>query len=571
MPASAQPDPPGPAEPKPPSAPPARAPVAESAPVPRPPLLYRLSTVMVFNLLVPVLVLALFKGLQDHRNVGEQTYGRLLRSTETLAEVWERAAGEQLRRPDASPRRLRERLTRATHRLLLESRRDIRLLRYAALVEPDGHVRAAVGEWPGDGLTVMTRGTAPALGDAVDPEPATMAFPSADGEDFAVLRRLPAADPDDPASAAAAPFLLAVYDSTGVRAAFDRRLLWLAAMDVGLAALVAVLGWLLVYRFVIRPVHELHRGARMIAAGRLEHRLPTGSPDELGLLAAEFNAMAEKLADGYRELEGRNARMRADRAYAGRLQQRLLPARLPEVPGWGFSVQYHPCEDLGGDFYDVFVLPDGRIALYVADVAGHGIGAALITVFIRETIARLRSGPRADGLADPGRTLQALKERFAEEEFGTLFVSMIYGVLDPADGRFRFSSAGHPMPLVCIDGLAAEPAEETGPVISKFLPDMEFPVHEIALPRGSRLLCYTDGVVDAMGPDGRAFGAGRLRRLMTEQLRLGGKEWTERAAAAIRAHVGDRPLTDDVTLLTVSVSWAGPVAPEVIDELATSG
>jgi hypothetical protein len=58
---------------------------------------------------------------------------------------------------------------------------------------------------------------------------------------------------------------------------------------------------------------------------------------------------------------------------------------------------------------------------------------------------------------------------------------------------------------------------------------------------------------------------------MTEQLRLGGKEWTERAAAAIRAHVGDRPLTDDVTLLTVSVSWAGPVAPEVIDELATSG
>jgi serine phosphatase RsbU (regulator of sigma subunit) len=285
--------------------------------------------------------------------------------------------------------------------------------------------------------------------------------------------------------------------------------------------------------------------------------------------------MAARLAEGYRGLEAVNRRMTHDRAFAGRLQRRMLPAALPTAGPFRFAVEYRPCEDLGGDFYDVFPLngrrergdrgdsadpdsPDTPVAMYVADVSGHGIGAALITVFVREAIARLRDrGDRGHAvLMSPSAVLSALRSRFAEEDFGTLFVTMIYGVLDPRTGRFRFASAGHPMPMGEWDGVVGEIPGDTGPVIGGFLPEMPFPEHEIEVPAAGRLLLYTDGLTDAVGDDGRALGPERLRRMLAEGAGRSGRDWMALSSAALSAHVGSRPPTDDVTLLAVTAEGA---------------
>jgi serine phosphatase RsbU (regulator of sigma subunit) len=526
-----------------------------SAAFPAPSLPNRLATVMVFNLLIPVAVLALFKGFGDYQTVLDQTFGRLERFSGTLGDVWESSApaSESDRPPDA--REYSARLRSAVHKLVLESRADGPTVRGAAVLDENGVTRAAAGELSVDDLGPALTGGLEQLGRVGDPRTSWSARLSAadGGETFVVIR---------PATArlrgAYRSYLLTVFDSTGVRQRFRHRLAWLFAMDAGLAALVGVLAYLLVYRFVLRPVHTLHAGARRIAEGRLEHRLSVNSPDELGLLAGEFNAMAERLEADYRELQRYNRQLKADREYAGQLQRRLLPAALPAVEGFEFSVQYHPCEDVGGDFYDVFRLDDGRAALYVADVAGHGIGAALITVFIRQTIAHLRAADPAV-LSRPAAALAALRRRFVAEDFGNVFVSMIYGVLDPATGRLRFAGAGHPMPMLATPGGEIVTAEDNnGPVITGLLPEMPFPEQEMTLPAGGRLLLYTDGATDAMAGDGRPFGVDRLARMLLDHPRLNAEDWTRRTAAVIREHVGTRPLIDDVTLLTVTCAAARP-------------
>jgi PAS domain S-box-containing protein len=188
------------------------------------------------------------------------------------------------------------------------------------------------------------------------------------------------------------------------------------------------------------------------------------------------------------------------------LQDALLPASFPEVPGFEVGALYRSASEVaqvGGDFYDLFPLGGGRVAAVIGDVCGKGVAAARHTARLRyELRALLEADP------DPGRVLETFNQKvfaeFAEDEYATLLVL----VLDPATGAMGWSSAGHPPPV------ATDPAPNVldfaGSLPVGLFPQTRYDTHRLTLPPGHFLMLYTDGVVEARSPDGDEFGTAGL-------------------------------------------------------------
>jgi hypothetical protein len=136
------------------------------------------------------------------------------------------------------------------------------------------------------------------------------------------------------------------------------------------------------------------------------------------------------------------------------IQQNFLPKQLPELSGWQVAAYYRPAREVGGDFYDVIPLPEGKVGFVVGDVTDKGVPAALVMAATRSV---LRAS--AQRLVNPGETLERVNEHLCPDMPEKMFVTCLYGVLDPETGRFRFANAGHDLPYV----KTAEGSEELRP------------------------------------------------------------------------------------------------------------
>src|SRR4051794_23455476 len=125
------------------------------------------------------------------------------------------------------------------------------------------------------------------------------------------------------------------------------------------------------------------------------------------------------------------------------IQQNFLPKELPDLPGWRVSAYYRPAREVGGDFYDVIPLPDGRVGFVVGDVTDKGVPAALV---MSATRSLLRAA--AQRLVEPGVVLERVNAQLFPDMPEKMFVTCLYGVLDPASGHLRFANAGHDLPYV---------------------------------------------------------------------------------------------------------------------------
>jgi serine phosphatase RsbU (regulator of sigma subunit) len=185
----------------------------------------------------------------------------------------------------------------------------------------------------------------------------------------------------------------------------------------------------------------------------------------------------------------------AERAAAAALQRSLLPTRFPRLPGLELAGRYLPGDrgGVGGDWYDVFVLPTGQLAVAIGDAMGHGLHAAVV-------MSRLRSTLRAYAIesTDPADVLTRLDRKLQHFEPNEL-ATVLYGIFEPSLERIHLSSAGHPAPVVAHAGGGTALAELAidppigAPTASRRV------TTTVALPAGSLLLCYTDGLVERRG------------------------------------------------------------------------
>ncbi len=247
-------------------------------------------------------------------------------------------------------------------------------------------------------------------------------------------------------------------------------------------------------------------------------------------------------------------RVEQELALAWQIQASFLPEELPHVPGWQLAAALKPARETSGDFYDVIPLSNGRLGIVVADVADKGVGAALYMALTR-TLIRTYA---ADHDGRPDKVLGATNQRILMDARAGLFVTVFYGILDPASGTLTYGNAGHPPPYLLsgANGDATRALGGNGMALG-IVEDAAWENHVVQLAPETALLLYTDGVVDAQNHHKQLFGKARM--LASAQAVADSSAWTGTRAEAIKEammtgvheFVADAPQFDDITLMVV--------------------
>jgi len=257
---------------------------------------------------------------------------------------------------------------------------------------------------------------------------------------------------------------------------------------------------------------------------------------------AEAAALAIEKAMLHRHLVDRE-QLEAQLRLARQVQRSLLPDRPPKVDGWELAAVCQPSLELSGDYFDFLPRDDGRQVLVVADVAGKGVPAALIMATFR---AILRS--RLEDVDDLAEIVASANRLLLQSSTARSFVTSFCGVLDPASGRLRYVSCGHPPALVRRISGDVHELDTTGPAIGVFA-DAAFHSAETTLSAGEVLALYTDGLTEAMDPVGEQFGVDRLRSAMEAWGRGSAGELADRLVRRAREFVARPHLADDLTVV----------------------
>lgn len=317
---------------------------------------------------------------------------------------------------------------------------------------------------------------------------------------------------------------------------------------------------------IIRRLKRLVQGLRLVNSGVLDDRITPGVADEIGFLAESFNAMSESIQTNQARLE-ETVRMRTEELQIalgerdrtlGILERQLTMARdiqlgfvAQNYKPWNsirFAAEYHPMETVSGDYFDIAREPH-QVSLLIADVSGHGIPAALVTMAAKDSFSRhvRTSLSPADVLRQMNRDML---ERVKTREYLTAFMMRI-----DSNNCITFSSAAHPEALHFHrqDGSISTLGMEGTFLGITELDDNAFSNGSAVLEPGDRVFLFTDGVLEAH-VEGDAFGGPRLEEIIRQTRTLPLEQSLIEIVSRVKGHTGSSALQDDLTLLAVELA-----------------
>ncbi len=258
-----------------------------------------------------------------------------------------------------------------------------------------------------------------------------------------------------------------------------------------------------------------------------------------------------------------NKRLQKEMEAVGQIQRSLLPERLPEVPGIKLAAYYEASTQAGGDYYDFFELPNGKLGILMADVSGHGTPAAVLMAVVHAIAHAIEDPPLPD---PPGRLMAHLNRHLCERytKKGGTFVTAWYGVLDPKTRLLRYANAGHPTPRLKhdntrTDGKAGQAVPLGDGARARSLPlgidpHETFPDDETTLEAGDVLIAYTDGFSEARGHGSREmWGTDGLDEALVA-CRCSPKPLLEDLVARLAGYTGGEPADDDRTAVVAKIA-----------------
>lgn len=337
---------------------------------------------------------------------------------------------------------------------------------------------------------------------------------------------------------------MSYLDGVIERARRQQTLILAISLLVGIAVSFFVLS------HVLRPVEDLRAGIHRIAGGDLETPVRVRDWTELGLLADAINEMASGLKQAQTEVVERE-RLGREMELAREVQDSILPSERVVHGPFVIEGSQRAAAEVGGDYYDYFTLPDGRIGLAVADVSGKGLAGCLVMTMLYALL-------RADRAAatSPSALLAALDERLGETLRLGSFVTMFYGILDPRTGRLTYASAGHNPTLIYRHATGEVESVRTrgiplaairGGAIRGTLEDLE-----ISLEPGDALLQYTDGISEAFEPsEVEQYGYDRMVDAFRETAPQGPRAVIDGFFQRLTSWTGDGGRLDDETILVL--------------------
>ena len=239
-------------------------------------------------------------------------------------------------------------------------------------------------------------------------------------------------------------------------------------------------------------------------------------------------------------------RLERELEVAANIQISILPDVLPAPPNFDFGACIDPARQVGGDFYDVFRTGENKIAVVIGDVADKGVPSAIFMARAHALIAA-----EADTIEDPGDVMRKVNGHITHLEKATQFVTVLYGVLNIANGEFHYARAGHEPPLILLpDGSVERLPHKPGMALGLW-DDITLDEATITLSPGSTLLLYTDGMTDCRDPDGVPFGLERIQRNLGRCSETSAQEICDHLLRTLKAYQQGSKQDDDVTLVAV--------------------
>ena len=335
--------------------------------------------------------------------------------------------------------------------------------------------------------------------------------------------------------------------------AMERNIVAAIIAFIVILALIILCVVLMVRRFsrnLTAPLIALGKDAQTISSGDLDYRAEIRSNDEIGDLAKSFNGMAASLKEYIENLTAVTAekeRIGAELDVATHIQKSMLPCIFPAFPDrkeFDVYATMNPAKEVGGDFYDFFMVDDTHLAVVMADVSGKGVPAALFMV-IGKTLIKDHTEP---GIS-LGDVFSDVNNMLCDSNSEGLFITAFEGVLDLVTGEFRYVNAGHEPPYICKQGEGYEAYRIKAGFVLAGMEDLRYREGSLQLSAGDRIFLYTDGVTEATDAENQLYGSERLHRVLNDHLDANPEALLAAVKADVDRFVGDAPQFDDITML----------------------
>ncbi|NQV82276.1 MAG: SpoIIE family protein phosphatase [Rhodospirillales bacterium] len=299
-------------------------------------------------------------------------------------------------------------------------------------------------------------------------------------------------------------------------------------------------------RIALSSQPDINLLRRSLKEGASDFLVKPVMPGELSETLDRVYQVCERRRSSWKN-ETELSAIRREIEIASEIQRRILPRRFPAIEGVDVFARTVPAKDMGGDFYDLFVLPDGQIGLVIADVSGKGIPAAFFMA-----VARTLIRATAFHQSGPGPCLEQVNKLLCRHDVPGMFVSVFYGVLDLATWRMTYANGGHPLPLLVRPGedeiLTLEGGRGTLLGIDE---EQIYEEGDLLLAPGDGVYFYTDGLTEAFNADRKPFDDKRLVDALSGQGMCSPSDLAGAVSQALAEFVGAAPQHDDITSLVV--------------------
>lgn len=305
---------------------------------------------------------------------------------------------------------------------------------------------------------------------------------------------------------------------------------------------------------ITEPVDILAAGARELGSGNLKHVIPDLGGDELGMLAQSFNGMSLRMREYIENLTAVTAekeRIGAELDVAKHIQASMLPSifpAFPERPELDIYATMTPAKEVGGDFYDFFLVDDDRLAMVMADVSGKGVPAALFMVIAKTLIKNVAQ----TGLS-PRDVLEKVNNQLCVGNEAEMFVTVWLGILEISTGKLTCANAGHEYPVLKRMGSDYELVKDKHGFVLAGMEGSRYKEYELQMEPGDRLFLYTDGVAEATDAHNELYGTVRMLDALNRNKEVNCENLLHCMKEDIDTFVGEAPQFDDITMLSLEL------------------
>ena len=325
-------------------------------------------------------------------------------------------------------------------------------------------------------------------------------------------------------------------------------LLLLAVLVIAL--IIALIVSLVLSRHIVTPILKLTEKVRQVEGDNLDFHWDLETEDETQMLANSFESLTERMKSYISDIQSITAekeRIGTELALASRIQADMLPnifPPFPDRPEFDIYATMDPAKEVGGDFYDFFLIDDNHLGLVMADVSGKGVPAALFMMVSKILVQNYAMTGHS-----PAETLQAVNSQICAHNKEDMFVTVWLGILDIKTGEVVAANAGHEYPVLLQPGGQFELIKDKHGVVVGSLEGSKYTDYTIKLTHGSKLFLYTDGVPEATDAGGELFGKNRMLAALNKDTSATPDGIIRQVRHAVDEFVDDAEQFDDLTML----------------------